>query len=59
MDILESLTPYSLWNEYRSRHTDMHKKPSKVHMNNFEEIYPELLSEFRFPEFYQDYMEVH
>ncbi|XP_068724426.1 bifunctional arginine demethylase and lysyl-hydroxylase PSR-like [Montipora capricornis] len=58
VDILESLTPYSLWNEYRSRHTDMHKKPSKVHMNNFEEIYPELLSEFRFPEFYQDYMEV-
>ena len=61
VNILESLTPYSLWNEYRSRYTDMYKKPSKVlvHMNNFEEIYLELLSEFRFGEFYQDYMEVH
>lgn len=55
---MEHLTPYAQWNDYRSRYSDKDKEPSKVVMNNLEEIYPELLDGVSFPEFYQDYLKV-
>lgn len=58
VEIMEDLTPYELWNDYRSRYSDMYKEPSKVVMENVEQIYPELLDDMSFPEFSQDYMEV-
>ena len=51
-------TPYSRWNEFRRRFSDMYREPSKIVMNNFHRIYPELLDDINFPEFSQDYMEV-
>ena len=36
----------------------MYKEPSKVIMNDFDQIYPELLEDVRFPEFTKDYTEV-
>ena len=58
VEIMEDLTPYELWNDYRSRYSDMYKEPSKVVMENVEQIYPELLDDLSFPEFFEDYMEV-
>lgn len=58
VEIMEDLTPYEQWNDYRSRYSDMYKEPSKVVMENVEQIYPELLDDMSFPEFSQDYMEV-
>ena len=36
----------------------MYKEPSKVIMNDFDQIYPELLEDVRFPKFTKDYTEV-
>ena len=58
VEIMEDPTPYELWNDYRSRYSDMYKEPSKVVMENVEQIYPELLDDMNFPKFLQDYMEV-
>ena len=58
VDLMEDLTSYALWNEFRSRFSDMYKEPSKVIMNDFDQIYPELLEDVRFPEFTKDYTEV-
>ena len=55
---MESLTPYGPWNEYLRHYTDRNKEPSKVLMYNLEEIYPRLLGDVHFTEFYDDYMEV-
>ena len=58
VDLMEDLTSYALWNEFRSRFSDMYKEPSKVIMNDFDQIYPELLEDVRFPKFTKDYTEV-
>ncbi|KAK2551006.1 Lysine-specific demethylase JMJ21, partial [Acropora cervicornis] len=58
VDLMESLTPYGPWNEYLRHYTDRNKEPSKVLMYNLEEIYPRLLGDVHFTEFYDDYMEV-
>ena len=58
MDLMESLIPYGPWNQYRRHYTDRNKEPSKVLMYNLEEIYPKLLGDVHFMEFYHDYMEV-
>ena len=55
---MEDLTSYALWNEFRSRFSDMYKEPSKVIMKDFHQIYPELLEDVRFPKFTKDYTEV-
>ena len=58
VDLMEDLTSYALWNEFRSRFSDMYKEPSKVIMKDFHQIYPELLEDVRFPKFTKDYTEV-
>ena len=58
VDLMEDLTSYTLWNDFRSRFSDMHKEPSKVIMTDFDQIYPELLEDVRFPKFTKDYTEV-
>lgn len=58
VDLMEDLTSYALWNEFRSRFSDMYKEPSKVIMKDFDQIYPELLEDERFPKFTKDYTEV-
>ena len=58
VDLMEDLTSYALWNEFRSRFSDMYKEPSKVIMKDFHQIYPELLEDVRFPKFTTDYTEV-
>ena len=55
---MEGITPYSQWNEFRSRFTEIYREPAKVIMKDFHQIYPELMGAVRFPEFSQDYMEV-
>ena len=55
---MEDLTSYTLWNDFRSRFSDMYKEPSKVIMKDFDQIYPELLKDVRFPKFTKDYTEV-
>ena len=56
--LMEDLTSYALWNEFRRRFSDMYKEPSKVIMKDFHQIYPELLEDVRFPKFTKDYTEV-
>ena len=58
VDLMEDLTSYALWNEFRRRFSDMYKEPSKVIMKDFHQIYPELLEDVRFPKFTKDYTEV-
>lgn len=58
VDLMEDLTSYTLWNDFRSRFSDMYKEPSKVIMKDFDQIYPELLEDVRFPKFTRDYTEV-
>lgn len=58
VDLMEDLTSYALWNEFRSRFSDMFKEPSKVIIKDFHQIYPELLEDVRFPKFTKDYTEV-
>ena len=58
VELMEDRTSYALWNEFRSRFSDMYKEPSKVIMKDFHQIYPELLEDVRFPKFTKDYTEV-
>ena len=55
---MDSTTPYSEWNEFRTLFTDMYRDPAKVIMKDFHLIYPELMDVIKFPEFSKDYMEV-
>ena len=55
---MEGITPYSQWNKFRSRFSDIHREPAKVIMKDFHLIYPELMDSMSFPEFSQDYLEV-
>ena len=58
VDVMDSTTPYSEWNEFRTLYTDMYRDPAKVIMKDFHLIYPELMNAIKFPEFSKDYMEV-
>ena len=58
VDVMENISPYSHWNKFRSRFSDMYREPAKVIMKDFHKIYPELMDTITFPEFSQDYMEV-
>ena len=58
VDVMEGVTPYSQWNKFRSRFSDIYREPAKVIMKDFHLIYPELLGSMSFPEFSQDYLEV-
>lgn len=55
---MEGITPYSQWNKFRSRFSDIYREPAKVIMKDFHVIYPELMDSMSFPEFSQDYLEV-
>ena len=55
---MEGITPYSQWNKFRSRFSDIYREPAKVIMKDFHLIYPELMDSMSFPEFSQDYLEV-
>ena len=55
VDIMEGITPYSQWNKFRSRFSDIYREPAKEIINL---IYPELMDSMSFPEFSQDYLEV-
>lgn len=55
---MEGISPYSLWNKFRSRFADMYREPAQVIMKDFHQIYPELMESMNFPEFSQNYMEV-
>lgn len=55
---MEGITPYSLWNKFRSQFSDIYREPAKVIMKDFHLIYPELMDSMSFPEFSQDYLEV-
>jgi len=58
VDVMEGITPYSQWNKFRSRFSDIYREPAKVIMKDFHLIYPELMDSMSFPEFSQDYLEV-
>lgn len=58
VDIMEGITPYSQWNKFRSRFSNIYREPAKVIMKDFHLIYPELMDSMSFPEFSQDYLEV-
>ena len=55
---MEGITPYALWNKFRSQFSDISREPAKVIMKDFHLIYPELMDSMSFPEFSQDYLEV-
>lgn len=55
---MEGTTPYSQWNKFRSRFSDIYREPAKVIMKDFHLMYPELMDSITFPEFSQDYLEV-
>lgn len=58
VDVMEGITPYSQWNKFRSRFSNIYREPAKVIMKDFHLIYPELMDSVSFPEFSQDYLEV-
>ena len=61
MDIMEVLTPYARWDEYRHKLASRYREPVKIEMSNFHEVYPDLMQDIKIPDFFRnevDFMEV-